>query len=419
MLNYFDYPYSRSEQLNGDYIIATYLVYGTNVSNVFKKVGNFAVGQTVGTWIKIPGVTPEMVENYQARILSIHQIPSGEEQVAILRLAFPMANFGGNFAMMLTAMMGNDVSTALRTKLMDIELSGNAQRSFKGPSQSIDNLRQLTGAYDRPLILNMIKPCTGFSPLEGAKLFYEAALGGIDLIKDDEILGNTDFNHVADRVKEYTKAAKNAADHTGKETIYIVNITDSPSRMKDNAKAAIQAGARGCLINFVFAGIDSMAEICEEFGDQLFIMAHYAGVGVMNWQKGGIANSVYIGLFPRLAGAHAIMTMFAGETNAEDRYDFFKTVQAQRMPLGNIKPSVTTVGGGITPLNLASIYNDLGKDIILGVGGAIQGHPCGAACGAKATMSAVNAAVNGISLDEAAESCKNLKVALDCWRESH
>ena len=110
------------------------------------------------------------------------------------------------------------------------------------------------------------------------------------------------------------------------------------------------------------------------------------------------------------------MTMFAGETNSDDRYDFFKTVQAQRMPMKNIKPTVTAVGGGVTPLNLASIYKDLGKDLIIGVGGAIQGHPGGAACGAKAAMSAVNAAVKGISLDEAAASCVHLKAAIDCWR---
>lgn len=417
MLDCFDYPYSRPEQLDGDYIIATYLVYGTDCTNVLKKAGDFAVGQTVGTWIKIPGVTTEMVESYQARILSLQLVPAGEEQVAVVRLAFPTANLAGNFAMMFTAMMGNDVSTALRTKLVDLELTGNVASAFKGPAQSIDDLRKLTGVYDRPLILNMIKPCTGFSPAEGAKLFYQAALGGVDLIKDDELLGNTGYNLVADRVAEYTKAAKRAAERTGKETLYLVNITDRPTRMKDNAKAAIQAGAKGCLVNFVFAGMDSLAEICEEFGDKLFIMAHYAGVGAMNWQRGGIANAVYIGLIPRLAGAHTVMTMFVGDANAADRYDFLKTVQAQRMPLKNIRPVVTTVGGGVTPLNLASIYRDLGQDSILGVGGAIQGHPGGATCGAKATMTAVKAAVGGISLEEAAQSCEHLKAAIDCWRK--
>lgn len=416
MLNFLNYPYSRPEELDGDHLIATYLVYGTDFGNIFKKAGNFAIGQTIGTWVKIPGVTQHMIESYQGRVVSLNLIQSGEENVAVLRLAFPMANFAGNFAIMMTALVGNDVSTALRTKLIDIEFSGNAIKSFKGPSKSIEDLRKLTGAYNRPIILNMIKPCTGFSPEEGAKLFYEVALGGVDVIKDDELFGNTDYSHVADRVRCYTEAAKKASEITGKETLYLVNITDSPAKMKDNAKAAIEAGAKGCLINFVATGIDALKEICEEFGDKLFIMAHYAGVGILNWQKGGIANPVYIGILPRLAGAHAIMTMFSDGRDAELKYDFIKTVQAQRMPMGHIKPVVTTVGGGITPLHLPGIFEDLGPDVIVGIGGAIQGHPGGTTSGARAVMCAVDAVSKGISLDDAAQNCADLKTAIDCWR---
>ena len=416
MPDYFGYPFNRFEQLNGDYLIATYLVFGTDYDNVFTKAGNFAVGQTIGTWVQIPGVTQHMVESYQGRIVSLHLIPSDEEKVAVLKLAFPIANFADNFAIMMTALVGNDVSTALRTKLINIELAGDAVKSFKGPSKSIiDDLRKLTNVYNRPIILNMIKPCTGFSPKEGAKLFYDVALGGVDIIKDDELLGNTSYNQVADRVREYTASAKRASENTGKETLYLVNITDSPSRMRDNAKAAIDAGAKGCLINFVATGIDALAEICEEFGDKLFIMAHYAGVGVMNWQKGGIGNPVYIGILPRLAGAHATMTMFEDGTDAEARYDFIKTVQAQRMPMGAIKPVVTTVGGGITPLHLSGIYNDLGPDVIIGIGGAIQGHPGGTTSGANAVMKAIDAVSEGIPLTEAAKACEDLKIAIDAW----
>lgn len=35
----------------------------------------------------------------------------------------------------------------------------------------------------------MIKPCTGYTPEVGAKLFFEAAAGGVDIIKDDELIG--------------------------------------------------------------------------------------------------------------------------------------------------------------------------------------------------------------------------------------
>ena len=75
------------------------------------------------------------------------------------------------------------------------------------------------------------------------------------------------------------------------------------------------------------------------------------------------------------------MTMFEDGTDAEARYDFIKTVQAQRMPMGAIKPVVTTVGEDNT-LHLSGIYNDLGPDVIIGIGGAIQGHPGGTTSGA-------------------------------------
>lgn len=412
MLEYFDYPFSRPEELTGDYMIATYLITIPGSADVLKKAGNFAIGQTVGTWVKIPGVTQRMIEEYQAKILSINVIPSEQEQLALLRLAFPSANFAGSISMMLTGLMGNDVSTALRNKLLDIELTGGAKDLFKGPQQSIEELRALTGVYGRPLVLNMIKPCVGFSPKEGAALFYEVASGGVDIIKDDELLGNTGYNAVAERVKEYIKAAKAAAGQTGRQTAYLVNITDRPSRMRDNAKAAIDAGAQGCLVNFVFAGADALLDISEEFGDKLFIMAHYAGAGVMSAQTGGIADPVLLGLLPRFAGAHAVMTM---TPTSDTTYEFYKTVQTQRMPLGGIRPVVTTVGGGITPVSAERFTKELGSDIILGVGGAVQGHPDGASAGASAIIAAVEATSKGVPLYEAAQNNAYLKTALECF----
>jgi len=409
MLEYFDYPYSRPEEITGDYIIATYLISVPSTSDILKKAGSFAIGQTIGTWVRIPGVTQRMIEEYQAKIVSIEVAPVEQEQLALLRIAFPAVNFARSISMMLTGLLGNDVSTALRNKLLDIELTGGAKDLFKGPQKSIEELRELTGVYDRPLVLNMIKPCVGFSPKEGAALFYKVASGGVDIIKDDELLGNTGYNAVAERVKEYTKAAQAAAENTGRQTVYLVNITDRPSRMRDNAKAAIEAGAKGCLINFVFAGADSLLDISEEFGDELFIMAHYAGAGVMSSRKGGIADPVLLGLLPRYAGAHAVMTM---TPTPDTEYEFYKTVQAQRMPLGKIKPVVTTVGGGITPTNAERFTKELGNDIILGVGGAVQGHPDGASAGASAMVAAVEAASKGIPICEAAQSNACLKKAL-------
>lgn len=417
MQNYFSYPYGRTESLNGDYLVASYLIFGAGYGQILTKAGNFAVGQSIGTWVKVPGVSDDMVETYQGRVLGVH--PAGSDRdgqpVFVLRLALPIVNFGGSLTMMLTALVGNDVSTALRTKLMDLELHSSTACGFAGPKQGMAELRRLTGAYNRPVVLNMLKPCAGYTPAEGARLFLEVALGGVDLIKDDELLGSPMYSAVAERVREYGKASQTAYEQTGKRTVYMPNISGAPRKMRDNAKAAIEAGAKACLINFVTGGLDALAEIAQEFGDKLFIMGHYAGVGIMSWQQGGIANHVSLGLLPRLAGAHAVMTMCPTGGQEDALYDFYRTVQAQRLPLGALPPLVTAVGGGVTPANQAELQADLGQDFIIGIGGAVQGHPLGTTAGAVAAMAGVAATAAGIPLIEAAKTCEALDVALCQW----
>lgn len=414
MLDYFGYPYDRPEHLGHEYIIATYLVFDSNYKECLKKAGNFAVGQTVGTWVAVPGISSRMIECHQGRVVSFYAV-DGEEPVFILRLAFPQINFAGSYAMMLTALVGNDVSTALRTKLIDLELLG-AAGSYSGPRQSIQHLRDLTGVQDRPLVLNMIKPCVGFTPEEGSKLFFDVAKGGVDLIKDDELLGSPTYNPVEKRTAAYLKAAAKAYEYSGKHTVYMPNISGTPHQMRENTKAVIAAGGKACLVNFVFNGLDTLADFCDEFGNALFIMVHYAGAGVMENARGGIANNVLLGLLPRLAGAHAVMTMSPARNDSLALFEFYKTIQAQRLPIPGISPVVTGIGGGITPVNQEVLQQELGQDLIIGIGGAIQGHPMGTTIGAQTAMAAVSASAKGIALEEAAQNCLGLQEALKLWK---
>ena len=106
----------------------------------------------------------------------------------------------------------------------------------------------------------MIKPCLGYSPEVGADLFYETGRGGVDLIKDDEVMGNTTLSGVEGRVRAYLQAAKRIAEETGRSPVYIVNITDRPARMRENASSG-PCGAQAVMVNFVTAGLDSLAEL--------------------------------------------------------------------------------------------------------------------------------------------------------------
>ena len=116
----------------------------------------------------------------------------------------------------------------------------------------------MTGVYDRPLLLNMIKPCTGFTAEVGQKIFYETALGGVDFIKDDELLGNPTFCPLVQRVKAYNAASDAAYEKTGKRTIYVANITAGVGQLEENAKRAVDAGARMLMVNFAAVGYSAL-----------------------------------------------------------------------------------------------------------------------------------------------------------------
>jgi len=356
-----------------------------------------------------------MIEKYQARVIGCYPVPTGERQTVLLQVAFPYRNFETSFAMILTAMVGNDVSTALRVKLIDLGLIGAAKNAFSGPHFGMDGLRRLVGVEDRPLILNMLKPCIGYPPEVGAELFYQSGIGGVDLIKDDELMGNTKTSDVIGRVKAYSKAAQKVYNEIGRAPLYLVNITDRPERMREHARAAFENGAKAVMVNFVVTGLDSLAALTEEFGTKLLFLAHFAGFGIASGEGQGIGIPVLLGKLPRLAGADGVLVMNPSDHAGSGYLEFLQTIQAHCLPMGNLRRVFTVVGGGVTPLTVAKMYRDLGKDVVFAVGGAIQGHPGGSPAGARAMLRAVEAAVQGIELSEAAQDSPELRQALELW----
>lgn len=403
-------PFKNEHEIySQEYLIATYLLSDASSKNILRKVGNFAIGQSIGTWLDVPGITQEMREKWQANVLSVQEIKQENTSSFILRIAFPMCNFCNNFAMMFTALVGNDVSTSLNIKLMDIDFTESALKQFTGPRKGVQGLRDLLQITDRPLVLNMIKPCIGITPAEGSALFYQSAISGIDMIKDDEVLSNTMNSSLEHRLEVYLNTAKKAEQETGKRVLYIPNITDTPKNMHKHAKTAIRLGARAVMINFVTTGLDALQEISQEFGDQLWIFGHYAGSGMIT----GIVDPVLLGILPRLAGADGIMTMLP---SIDDDTNFIQTVQKQQMSLGHIKPTMTAIGGGFTPRNVQHTVDILGNDVIMGVGGAIQGHPMGTVAGGKAMLAAIEASMSDISIETMAQKNPELQAALDAWK---
>ena len=136
-----------------DYALATYYIQLDPSVDVVKKAETMAVGQTVGTWVPVPGVTDEMRETHMGRVVNILDAPPCELSTQIgdglrtyfIQIAYPTVNFGPQFPMMFTTLLGNDASTSAQVKLVDLQLPENFLSHFKGPKFGIQGLRELTG----------------------------------------------------------------------------------------------------------------------------------------------------------------------------------------------------------------------------------------------------------------------------------
>lgn len=406
----------------GDYLLATYALELPADVDPWARVSRFAVGQTTGTWVAVPGLTEQLRQLHEGRVVQVLAVPAFDttsqqspELVGYLAtLAFPIVNFGASLPQLLNTLIGNDASTSMEAKLVDLQLPASYEREFGGPRFGIEGLRELTGAADRPLLLNMLKPCTGLAPADAAKIFKATALGGIDLIKDDELMGNTPYSTVLERVRLFGEAAEQAYHATGRRTVYLPNVSDRPDRMMVTAQRAVDAGARALMVTYTTVGLGAVEALAEVVG--VPILGHFAGAAPLyEGPRTGMSAPLATGLFPRLAGADLGLVVSPYGGYPISRLQYLRTAHQLSLPRPHLRAAMPVIGGGVHPGTVARFVGELGKDIVLGVGGAIQGHPAGAAAGVHAMRQAVDAALAGVSAEDAAAEHAELATALELW----
>jgi 2,3-diketo-5-methylthiopentyl-1-phosphate enolase len=421
-----DKPITIPESIDMEnHLIATYWAQMDKAWDASVMSQVIAIEQTTGTWTPVPGETPEIRAKHVAKVIGVYEAPFYEYGVPadvtnrqyIIQVAFPAANVEDQLPMMLTALVGN-ISLVPNLKLLDIRFPQTTLDQFNGPRFGINGWwKALNLSMGRPLLNNMIKPCSGY-PLEvGAKLFREAALGGCDVIKDDELIANMRYNDAVKRVKTYMKIEKEVYEETGEHTIYTVNITDRLPRMFDLAKRCVDAGVNGMMVNYLAVGPEAMRALADDPAINVPILAHMdvAGAFFMSPYQ-GISSPIIFGKISRLCGADAIVLPFSMGGKAIYMHErFMATTRNLIYPMGDLKPTMPMPSGGITPQNVQDIVNALGRDIMIGSGGGIHAHPQGPRAGARALRQAIDAAMKGIKLEEYAKEHEELGVALGVW----
>jgi ribulose 1,5-bisphosphate carboxylase large subunit-like protein len=406
-----------------DYLIATYLVSYPSAVPVPKLAPALAIEQSTGTWVAVPGETPEVRRCHVAKVIGVYEAPDFEwvvpseveQRYYIIQMAFPQVNIGLQIPMLLTTVVGN-ISMGGRIKVLDIRFPEKYVAGFQGPRFGIQGVRQLLGVKGRPLLNNMIKPCTGYPPEVGVELFRAAARGGCDIVKDDELIANASFNEVQARVKLYMEAERQVYEETGEHTLYTVNVTDEVPKVFENAHRAVDLGCNGIMVNYLATGFPVLRALAEDPTINVPILAHMDVAGALyasEWH--GISSHLVLGKLPRLAGADVVVHPAPYGKAPVLSEKFLRVAQNLTFPLYHLRPAFPMPSGGITPQMVPNVIKDLGPDIVIGSGGGIHAHPQGPVAGARAFRQAIDATLQGRPLADAAKENAELKASLDAW----
>lgn len=389
-----------------DYVIATYRLAGGG--DWTKKAETIALGMTVGSWPSLPAVRQESLQRHAGRVVMV--------EAGLIRIAYPLANLTPDLPSLLTATFGK-LSMDGKIRLVDLALPPTFAAAFPGPKLGVEGVRERLGVHNRPLLMSIFKSCLGLTLAELTKGFFQQALGGVDLIKDDEIFFNDSEAPFEQRLEACLQAAERARRETGQMVLYAINLTGPVHRLPEKARRAVQLGANALLINVLPYGFDILQRLAEDPEITVPLVAHPALAGAIYPSSDyGIAAPLLLGTLMRLAGADLVLFPSPYGGMALERSEALdlasRLTDKIRLPH---RPAFPVPSAGIHPGMVPHILDDFGLDVVINAGGGIHGHSGGAAAGGRAFRAAMAAGAAGVPLEEAAAESSDLRSALDQW----
>ncbi|GAF20247.1 LOW QUALITY PROTEIN: 2,3-diketo-5-methylthiopentyl-1-phosphate enolase [Bacillus sp. JCM 19046] len=389
-------------------IIATYRV--PSGPNLHKKAEGIALGLTVGSWTNLPALEQSQLQKHKGEVVSV----TDDGSQATLTIRYPAANFSPDIPAILTTVFGK-LSLDGTIKLVDLSFSESLAQQFPGPTYGIDGIRKQLGVTDRPLVMSIFKGMIGKGIDEFESQLKAQARGGIDLVKDDEILFDNPLTPFEYRVTIGKRVLDQVERETGRRVLYAVNLSGRTYELRDKARRAAELGASALLFNVFAYGLDVLQALAEDPEIRCPIMAHPAVSGALTASpEYGIANQVLLGKLLRAAGADLVLfpSPYGNVALAQEETTAIASALTEQAPYRSAFP---VPSAGIHPGLVPQLIADFGVQSVINAGGGIHGHPDGAAAGATAFRQAVDAVQNGLTLEDAAREQKELSVALNLW----
>lgn len=397
-------------------LLATYVLTHREDEDIDRKAEQIALGLTVGSWTDLPQLKQEQLKKHKGRVVHVKEKTAAENGFiqSELTIAYPEANFSADIPAVLTTIFGK-LSLDGKVKLVDINFSAPFKRSLPGPMFGIEGIRKKLNVYHRPLLMSIFKGVIGRDMADLKEQLRLQALGGVDFIKDDEILFESPLAPFEERITEGKQILKETYEETGHRTLYAVNLTGRTFDLKDRAKKATELGADALLFNVFAYGLDVMQSLAEDPDIHLPIMAHPAVSGAFTTSpEYGFSHSLLLGKLNRYAGAD--LSLFPSPYGSvalpkEDALGIYEACVKE----DTVQQTFPVPSAGIHPGMVPLLIKDFGFDHVINAGGGIHGHPRGAIGGGRAFRSMMDAVLHDVPVEEKASSCPDLKAALDLW----
>jgi 2,3-diketo-5-methylthiopentyl-1-phosphate enolase len=369
-----------------------------------KQAKVIAVGQTAGTWDARFAHREDMLRSHLGEVVKGLTNPDGSSLVTI---RFPEANVENDIPSLLTMIFGK-YSMAGAAKVMAVRLP---EHYGKRPKLGITGIRERLGVCDRPLIMAIFKPALGLSADDHALILQEVASAGLDIIKDDEILGDLEVAPTLKRLEACRKVLDEVKQQTGRTVLYAVNITGAADKLIEKARLLVREGANALLLNVLTYGFSVLDALAADSEINVPIFAHPALAGAFCAAPDyGMAYSVVLGTLMAHGGADAVLypahygsLPFDAQEEARIR-DSLRSRNVFPVPSAGIHP-------GIVPKALA----DYGQEVILNAGTGIMDHPDGPQSGVKAFFEALECIKQGASFELEMLPNGALRRAVEKW----
>lgn len=376
---------NESEIDSGKYFFVTYFIEAKN--SLRDAAWNLAIGQSIGNpnnrsaW-----ETDEMFENHSCFILADEDylIPLKRGN---LKIAFPLCNLNleeDGISQILCHIAGGqvDILEIQQCHVLDIQLPKSVEDSFRlKPAYGIDGWRKFNGVYNKPFLGGIIKPKVGMSPLVLLEAVKEMVYGGVNFIKEDELLANPQHCPLEQRVHLVTAWLKENAPNV----IYAFCINgDSPYAL-ERANYVSQNGGNAIHIN-VWSGLGVYRAIRKQ-NPNLWI--HFQKSGDKFFTDKRAPYHIYWPVICKIAGWSGVDSIHAGmiggymNQDVEELRDSLKVLWSY-----NIIPALSC---GMHPGLVEFINKSIDSfDWMANVGGAMHGHPQGTKTGGLAMRQAID-----------------------------